>query len=713
MTLPQLYVAFAVAYITLYFFGYPLRVLLLGGDLKKYDLYMTPWLGIGLIVTVLFPLSLLGFSVGSAMKYFALSVAAANAALWLKFREPPRVARGEAALIAAVAFVVATIYGVASSGNYAVTLNADFGYYLHVAKAVLISSAEYMQTARPGTPHFTNIYQTLNIGLRCCVFVHAAFAALYGLDLAHISYAVSAFVMFLNIIAFRLFLKGAGNFPVTAILLAILPFNVFYQSLVFMSYTGQLFSLGLVLVAFRLEFSLAEAKRFDPRTCALLAFALTANGLCYMEGMAFPLVPVASLLIVLLVNKNYDKKTCLQNAAFAGALYAAVNVRLLVIFVSAFLQIGGNPWGFVTHMPTLMDVAGLQGAASSPNAFLAVLISSNALLFYAIARQLRQEGAWSFLSVSCMTYFALHLLFCAAYFRPGDVSTYGVHKSALSLSFIAVVVVLRFLEDRLTCLLAGFPRRRGIAAALAFAVFFALNARVTWAELLQIPSRAEITINEDHDILKYFAASPSYAKSDFIINCDTPLLQFSAVYYLPFGRTYTSDYGGLKEDFARDMKDSFEPGDIYVTFPLFEDALSTTDALPLFSNGAYKIFRLSERSVILYDYKGFAHAPEVVAFRGKTVIRRHVTGEEIELEFLAGGDRAANFSMAFYDFGQTVGVRCARAYVNGKFEGIFRASGAQLDVTLSGVPLKRGVNAVKLQFDGDVSRTALTGLKIL
>jgi hypothetical protein len=59
----NIYVSFAAAYAVTYFFGYPLKVLLLKDEMKRYDLYITPWLGMGIMMIVLFPLSRLGFSV--------------------------------------------------------------------------------------------------------------------------------------------------------------------------------------------------------------------------------------------------------------------------------------------------------------------------------------------------------------------------------------------------------------------------------------------------------------------------------------------------------------------------------------------------------------------------------------------------------------------------------------------------------------------------
>jgi hypothetical protein len=46
----SVYISFIIAYFTLYFVGYSLKVIFLNEDLREYDLYITPWLGIGFII---------------------------------------------------------------------------------------------------------------------------------------------------------------------------------------------------------------------------------------------------------------------------------------------------------------------------------------------------------------------------------------------------------------------------------------------------------------------------------------------------------------------------------------------------------------------------------------------------------------------------------------------------------------------------------------
>jgi hypothetical protein len=166
--------------------------------------------------------------------------------------------------------------------SYSVSISADLVSYLNDAKAVLAFGADYLEGVSTGVPMINMINQTLHYQYRGSIFVHALFSSLYGVDLARISYPFSAFGMFLSFSMFRLFLPGAKKGLFAILLIGILPFNTFYQKLVFMSWTGQLFSLGIVAFAFFLECYLARRGKFDPRTCVLLVFVLTLNSLNYI-----------------------------------------------------------------------------------------------------------------------------------------------------------------------------------------------------------------------------------------------------------------------------------------------------------------------------------------------------------------------------------------------------------------------------------------------
>ena len=706
---------FAVAYFTFYFFGFPLKSLLLNDDLEKYDLYITPWLGIGTMILVLFPLSRLGFAVVDTANYFAAAVGILNFALWKKAGARIRFDdRREVALIAALGILTAVAYAgvLALSGEdvFAISRNSDFGAYLNDAKAVLSSSAAYIATFPAGIPQVLVISQSLNLQLRGCVFPHAFLSAFFGAALAVIAYPLSAFIMFLNIITFRLFFKNAAiKLRIALPILGILVFNAFWQRMVFDAFTGQLYSFGMVTLAFGIECYLERRGRFDPWTCVLLVFVLTANGLTYIEGVAFPLLPVLALLVPPVWNGLRDQAACLKNAALAGGLFLAANWHILVLFVSIFLFHNLVQPGVPENMPTLADVAGLRGLYGWPFASRlgswAFAVCANAVLALMFARQMKKERVCSFMGMSLLLFALFHLLVCLRYFRPGEASTYYALKSAMSLSFIVAIFTVRFLEDSLC-------GRRPAAIAAIFAVFFLLDCASAWRSARIISMMPSVGISEGHKAVEIFSKNESYAGADFFLHFDERLPELSAIYEAPFGRSFSNRKTNFTILGGGTVKNSFKVGDIYITDAVFEEVAQTTDARPAFENDIYKIFELGEHDVLLYERIGMEEKVRVAQVEDEYAALRGLLEQSVGFGFWAMTDKRLGIRAKFLDeSGQAaLGVR---AYLNGEYAWTFRAEGGYVTVMLDDVNMRRGRNEIRLEFEGDVRQTALLEMSIL
>jgi hypothetical protein len=722
------YVSFFIAYVTLYFCGYPLKVLLLNDDIKKYDLYITPWLGIGVVITVFFPLSWLGISVIEAAEYVAAVIVLFAAAVYLKFRETVRASKNEVALISFVAFVTASIYGGILFARdfeiYSVSVNADYASYLYDAKSALFSSAAYMAAQPPGTQAAETALMSLILDFRGCVFVPAFFAALFRAELHHIMYMLSAFVMFLNVITFRLFLKRMKSLVTACLLMGILCFNTFYQTMIFNAFTGQLYSVGIVLIAFYVEYYLAGRGRFDLKTCLLLVFLITFNGLNYIEAFAFPIVPLAAFFITAGWSRDCDARAFRKNALFAGLLCALIDIPVIVNFFKVFFLLDRNPTAWAMHMATFLDIAGLQGVSDSADVQFIILIITNIVIAAAILYQMRHEHPLSFLSVAAVSYFALHAAFCMRYFRHGELSSYSAFKSALSLSFIAVIMLIRYLEERLdaflhavSCLKKSGPGslkrllflRVSVGAAL-FAVFFGANVYATTKDMRRMIGHPVVEIGREDNVLASFACSPSYYKSDFIICSELISNQWTAEYYAPSERTYVTPLSGVGHDAVGHMaKDSFKPGDIYIASTTAEKFSNTTDADPVMVNGVYSVFRMGEDSLLLYDFAGMSKKTDLRWMPEGTPVRaREVTDRKISLLISALNDKTASLALTFLrDDENTIGR--VDAYVNGDLVSSFTDAGRRVKVKLSDVKLKKGVNEVSFVLGGDISGVRAVG----
>jgi hypothetical protein len=717
--MPAVYAAFAAMYAVFYLCGYPLKVLLLEDDLERFDPYITPWLGIGAIILFFFSMSRLGYPVKSCAGIFAATMAAASAMLWVKYKKAPRFTGRDALLITVIALLTGAIYGwipaSESFESFAVTSATDFSLYLNVTRAAAEIGANFPQgLLQRGNFIVDSMRDAFNFQLRGCIFVPAFLAALFKIEIARVFYFSSAFMMFMNVITFRMFLRSRRA-AVLLLVLGILPFNVFHQQMVFLAFTGQLFSFGAVTLAFYLEYCLAGKGKFSVRTCLLLAFVLTFNGYCYLEGLAFPLIPVLALPFVLAANKKYDLRACVQNAALVGGIYAVFNIPAMVLFVKNFFLIESAQPAWAMYLPTFLDILGLQRAVSASDVVFALMIISNLLAAAVLARQLKKEGFNSFLSVSFVLYMLLHAFFCLRYFDRQSATSYNSYKSALSLSFIAIILLLRFAEERLDGF-CGFweaakDKLRRPASflhnCLPAAVFLALlafNARTSWRniELLRMASGTKLT--KSAEALRYFAESPSYSASDFIVNSDFVLEQYTAALYLPFGRTWTIGYAG-GDSWHRAMKDSIAIGDIYISSTIAEEYFCTVLAPEMFRNGLHSVFQIDGRSVLRTDYEGLSYAPAAIdSPRGHTLSLK-LTGREAVFKYASASARDAYFGFSF--FGENMGNASAIARFNDLPAGEFAASEGYIDVELSGLPLKQGANEITVAFHGDAAGVAL------
>jgi hypothetical protein len=716
----NMYLNFVLMYFIFYICGYPLKVFLLGDDLKKFDMYVTPWLGVGLVICVLFPMSWLGFSVESIAGYFVMAVLAAGAAVWFKYREPVHCGRNDAIFLISLGFIAGAVYGFKLAANpdlYAVTLSGDYASYLNDARAALVSSAKYIAALPEGVPNIGIINRSLNFEMRGCVFAQAFVSVLLRMDLARVSYLLSAFVMFLNVAAFRLFFRNFKYISVAVPITAILLVNLFYGKLIYMAFIGQLFSVGFVILAFFLECYLVERGKFEPAACLLLVFVLTACNLSYLNALAFPLIPVLALWVVLPLNKKYDRASCLKNAAFAGTTFAAVNFMLIVNFVKTSMIRTEIQDGFAMYMPTFMDIAGLQGVSLSPDIFFALLLISNAVLIFTLIYQLKREGFMSFISVSCILFILTHIAICVKYFSLGETSSYNAFKSALSLSFAVYILIIRFLEERFNGIreAAGGAVRltfKRVAACTVSLILFVscipLNIKAT-LNYLDIFDRvsSDDALTKSFEAVKKFASNAAFRDSDFIVNIDIPLSKYGAAYFAPFGRTYICAYGGLTLDGINTMKDSFKPGDIYVASVLFEKNFNTVKGSLLLENDALKIYQLNDESVIQYDYKGFSYRPEKIIINdAQEYIVRQVFDDTVRIVYLARKDITADISMTFQNFGNE--PLSANVYLRDAL--IAKSSqdeGGLIKIGLTGVTLKSGLNGLTLKFEGGATNDLL------
>jgi hypothetical protein len=375
-------------------------------------------------------------------------------------------------------------------------------------------------------------------------------------------------------------------------------------------------------------------------------------------------------------------------------------------------------------MVTFLDVTGLQRVSDSPDVLFVLLFVSNAIMAAAILYQMKREHLGSYLSISAVSYFALHAAFCLLYFRHGEPSSYSAYKSALSLSFIAVILILRFLEERMNAFqdavsdmrrsgMAGpnaILRTRGFVTAVLLAACFTANVYASAKRVREFIEQPSVSIGRKHDVLTSFASSPYYNESDFIIGVESIFDQWFVEYYAPVDRTYVTGFSGVNHDAVGPLsKDSFKPGDIYITVTDAEKFNNTTDARPVMANGTYSIFRMNRDSLLVYGCGGMSVKTDVkLTPDGAPVLARRVTDRKASLLIRTLKDKATNLNMTFFrESGNMAGD--AKIYVNGIFASSFRSAGRSIEISMDDIALREGINEISFELEGDISEVFALG----
>jgi hypothetical protein len=378
------------------------------------------------------------------------------------------------------------------------------------------------------------------------------------------------------------------------------------------------------------------------------------------------------------------------------------------LLASFFLFQESVPQGQAENLPTLADLAGFRGiygwAFISRPAVLLLAVCANAAMAVALARQAKKERVCSFMGASLLLFAVFHSLVCLRYFRPDETTTYNVFKSAMFLSFIVAIFLVRFLED-------GLSGRASLGVAAIFAVFFLLDCVSSWRNVKILSAMPGIDMSESHRAVGIFSKNESYSGADFFLHFDEELLENIAIYEAPLGRSFSNRLTDFTIPGGGIVKSSFKKGDIYAADAVFEEEAQTTDARLAFENDIYKIFELGEQDVLLYGRTGMEERVRVVLVEGEYAALRNIREQAVGFMFWAMSGKTLGLRAKFLDESDQAAL-AVNAYLNGEHAGTFRKEGGYVTVTLEDIKVKRGRNEVRLEFEGDIGRTSLAGMSL-
>jgi hypothetical protein len=684
------YVSMSALYILFLFCGYAPKVLLLDGGAKRHDVCVAPWLGFGLASVSLWIASNAGFSVHESAPYFMAAVTILNAAVFFRTREGICAERREfvPVMFAALCFAVlwGSVLAAAGEGVLAAAFSWDLELYANAARSALVSSARSLLGELSDVPVVSGASLALNYQLRGCVYPAALFAAITGADVARSVYLFLVFGMFLVAVTFRIFLRGGRPLFTAAAVSAWMASNTFFQWAIYAVFMGQTYSIGYTLLAVYFGDRMSRRPRLDLRGCALMWALVTSCGVNYAEGMPYAVLPLMAYGAVAAVRRSAADVFYLKNMFITAGFYAATNFYVLWRLIQTLALITAQEPGWPMPLATLYDLSGLYFSFGPAPARILLMITANVAMLEMIMRRAAAEGRKSFMTSCCVNCFLVYIFFCLWYYRPGELTSYNPYKAALSMSYIAVIMIIRFAN----------AHARGALAKVAFAAVLALSLVGAYRGNSLIRDGAPyVKVTRAHAEFGEKLNLGGYGAANFFVLNDAGGAGTFAPHYLPFGRSAV--LGTSAPGAPAAVHRMFAPGDVLVSGAAMPEIYENTAEREIFANAAYRARELSPGSIVLYDMRGLGRCAFLAASPAGPVAAREITDNRAVILFASLRAVRADFSASLYIPGaERRGRLKAYLFVNGKRAGRFNAEGEFSPTVFRGVEIREGINEFEI-----------------
>ena len=712
----EIFLIFPLTYILLYFSGYFLKVFLLSDTQKQYDLYITPWFGLGVIIIGFHLLGLLGVSVGASAYFFLAFILVLNVIAFIIKRETIICNKSEVLVLSSIGLAVCLFYYLVImlngfNSNTQITMNWDFMSYVNAAQFALeyASAAPYME----GVPSFDVNRLVFVTQYRGGVYLFSYYASLFRRDVIEVTFLLTTFISFLNISVFRIFL-GRKKMLIVWLLLGTLGLNTLFQWLVYGGAVGQLFSIGFIVLLTYLFMQLIDENKFNIKQCVLIVFTLTAISLSYLESIAYPIIPVVVFSLIVLLGKKCDKTAYFKNMFLISGLFAALNFSTIFKFFRLFITLDGTALGWDSlPIGTLFEMSGLYALGYNALGNFGILLFwfINALLLYVIVRQIISEGISSFLSVFLLSLTGIYIIFIIMY---ADGAVYNVFKASISFAFIFLIFIMRYVEK---AFLSDNKIIKSVVT-LCLALFIGLNLFASAIFSLQTANVSGINqfnhmhgvITQNHKDLSLVANDETHQNSNFILNHAKQWDQMVAEYYSPTGQTFSTMR--LMNNMISAPKHSFNTGDIYIEATLFPEIFKMNAEL-LLQNEIYSVYLMTDDTIYFSDHSGISDLISRVTIPGdvsRLSTARRINNDTISLTFISNQNTLNTFTAGFYHYVPDE-VIIITAYFNDFLIGEFPLENDYTEIRLDDIDVKAGANIVTFKINHSPEILRLTNMR--
>jgi hypothetical protein len=583
---------FIALYVSLYFFGYPFRVLY-NEQLKRNDLFVTPWLGLAFVSIISIYLNLVGLHISQFAYFFILFMFILNFYIYFKYRpsfsfNKKQIIFVTIALITSCLYLMFPLYANGLGMSVNLLGNNDFVSYLYAIDHLTNASMIDLKKA-DGFPSYLQIYSQFFEQSRLSVIPISYFSYVFDLKPYQFTFLFTSFILFLNAITFSLFFPKRMFIQLVVFFMVILNSN--YQWLLYFGFIGHIFSIGLLLVIMYLFKIIVEDNRFDFRLLVLVSLIFVFYGQNYPESVPYALLPI--FLYFLFILRNKEKVIIyLKNIVFISIFILIFDYRIYINVINLFIQLSGQKAGWDMPIASLPHMLGLINNNFMSNGTLtfAIVIILNILLIFFILLYLKMKRFNSFHAAIIYSYTITYIIFIYKY------DLYKIYKANISFSYIFIIATVSSLWY---LSLKGKYYKYITYGILSFLLLMSLYSSSKFylnAIYKQIDSG---TITEEHEILRSIV-NANKNTTNYYIDVENWWDEMVAEYFSPKGNTFVTSgvgYSGMKSTKVPAVND------IYITDSMIPENIKMNMDY-IYSNQVYQIYKVSEKTIYNYEKIG-------------------------------------------------------------------------------------------------------------
>lgn len=604
-------------YITCFFFGNPLKVILLRKKLAGESWIITPWLGISTIILLNVYLGRMGISVNDAKYFVLVCFVLINGLLWIKFKQKHDIGK-DCIRYLIFSLIITTIILLPKwiskgSPDVFLTGNSDFISYSFSVKAMC---DETLQSLTPSIPSFPQIFNNISgpqTRLICILF--SFFACILNINPITITYIGTLFIYIMGILLLIPLLKEKVANKILYLAIFFVAFNPIYLWLFWYGFIGQISSLGYTLLIIIIYLEIL--KEYTWKNVIVFALFLVSLIQVYPEGT--PYIALVIIAYSLLQIRKKDRFINLLKTGIFTLLFIAlldykcyVNLFKTIISVSGVSAGWEMPIAFLLHrLGFLNDYYGAINIKIIPDVIVIVLsFILICIMIRCLWKKRKENNIYMFVLVGMIVLLSVYGIFINIYPK------YQIFKSNIAIAFICIIAFIIFADSWIISAKINNKIRYMGAVSVAICSLLSIG-NIYYFIMVNAKENNFDYINKDYYQLEQVIENQGEDK--FFLNVSDWWQEMFAEYiFLDEDVEVMSGAGYSRAN--QFPKGVFpEVGDVDVTASIYPDPVWTKGNLIL-ENSIYTAKKMDVNSIYCYEKYGLESQIKLNQYRDKYFI---------------------------------------------------------------------------------------------